>query len=649
MSLRRTTKHFLILALSLVIGSVVFGAPRASAAVTLTPNPGPLPAVVRNYFVNADGLPFSPAFRAWLSRGGAPSVTSWTVPYGSPSIDLDFHWGGVVGYQPSSTTQSRLRIVSVQPSIGTPGGAILGIGAGNGFTLTFAPNQNSPGAFRQALRGFEYRPSGGFVDPTPGGRDYTLVVRYQAINQFDNGAYYQCIANGQAVNGFNYAACPESATALTVHITVPPAPVDAGSCSVSAPTAVYPGTSFSASFTANNTGDFNWPVNNGSPLRYRLRNPTPGGWAGLPLDVEILGPGVTPTGFGPILQPNRSTTWSRNFIAPPTLGRYTFDWRIYGSNNGSLGGLHFVGATCSQTVDVVERPYFRTYGGDVSVGGGQGASCRVDTNASIIGVTDTPHTAAGSQLANMALGLIMDTASAQLQTGPTTPNRLSFANASPQADGAYTNPAFYSAFGGGLNVSNVICAPDFWAGAPPGAPTSYTVNVPINLGMGQRQTVYVNGDAFINRNITYANGNYANVDQIPAFRLIVRGNIYVAPGVTELNGVFVAQPRAGGAANTTGRFYTCWPGHTPTPADINGVCRTRLTVYGAVVADLIKLTRSSGSAHTSSTLERYDGAGFGLGTAAERFIYTPEVWLTGDFDSGGGGDLNSFLTLPPVL
>jgi hypothetical protein len=667
MRLRLTVKHFIVLVLTFVVGAIVFSAPKASADVVLTPNPGPLPGPVRNYFVNADSLPFSPAFRAWLSRGGQPSVTSWTVPYGSAAADLDFHWGGVVGYQPSSTTQSRLRIVSVGTAPGTPPGGIFGIGAGNGFTLTFAPNQNSPGAFRQAARGFQYRPTGGFTDSTPGGVDYNINVFYQAINQFADGSY-GCIAVNRPTNGFDFNACPVSGVSLTVHITVPPAPVDSGSCSVSAPANVFPGQTFDATFTARNTGDINWGVNNGLPTRYYMRDPTaPGQWGPI-TQLEIEGPGVVGSGFGPLLLSHRSTTWTRGtFTAPTALGSYTFDWVIHHGGTGNLGSF------CTQTINVVEEPYFRVYGGDVIAGAGfAGAGPCTNQDAPIISWNRPngtgPYIGSGGQMAVMAMHAIYEFASGQTRTNSAQPKSSTFANVAPSFNNYAVNP-----YGGGLIASpgTAPCAPDWMAGVSgtnPG-PTLAVPNVPdtvltlhspgdltipaINLAARSRVTVYVDGNAFIEgTGIRYLNSNnYANIFEIPSFRLIVRGNIYIAPTVTQLDGNYIAQP----STPTNGRIYTCggqlWAAragllrYVPDDAGLRGVCRTnRLTVYGTMTADTIKLLRTRGTL-TNSVPNESSSAG---GNPGEVFIDTAETWLSGGLDNAEG-EADGYVPLPPVL
>ncbi|HTE22435.1 MAG TPA: hypothetical protein VK674_05345 [Candidatus Limnocylindria bacterium] len=630
MSRKLTVSVFL-----LTVASCWFlGTRPASAVINLNPDPGAagIPANLRNYLRNCDGGGQSPAFVQWLSQAGNPSVTTLNVTAGQPFVNVDLRFAGAVCFSPSSTLQTQLRVMG---SSVTPNGSVDPTLTGRTLNITFSPNQNAPGTYRFAATQFRLNaPAGGFQ----GNVRYFLTLDNRVINRFPTR--HECVTPpSPVVNGWNFAGCPPSGVILAIQINAPPPPVDAGNCSVSAPSGIYPGSTFAASFVANNTGDFNWSVNNATPQRWRMRDPSFNGQWGAASETEIRGGEVRNSPFGQLLFGGDTANWTQNFTAPGTPGRYTFDWRIF------RGGVGYLGAICSQTIDVIERPYFRTYGGDVFVGGGQGAGCAPpDTDAGILGVTHTTHTAAGSQLANFALGFIMETASAQVRNGGANPKDLSFANTNPQLDGAIPGAGLYTTYGGGLNTGSVVCAPDFWVGATSIQPAGYRQPA-TNLGMGQRRTVYVDGDAFIDGNITYANGNYANLGQIPSFRLIARGNIYVAPGVSELNGLFVAQPRAGAAANTTGRFYTCYPGHIPTAADMNGVCRsTDLTVYGAVVAELIKLTRSGGSAHQSTAAERYTNT---LGTAAERFIYTPEVWLTSDF--GGSGEFNSLRSLPPVL
>jgi hypothetical protein len=339
-------------------------------------------------------------------------------------------------------------------------------------------------------------------------------------------------------------------------------------------------------------------------------------------------------------------------ISPNSL-RYNFPSWADGGQGGvytvttSLsipGAAWFDPVDCSASFTVANRPYHKVYGGDVFAGAAFGSPC-YDASARIMGFNAPNFTlfglsvGSGSQLASFALNTIHEFGSGQIRNSSDPANfgvkHLAFANTA-------------GTYGGNLSNTHAVCAPDFWAGATNILPN----NQPIagrNLANGAKQTIYVEGNAYVHGNVTYTGdpltGNYNNLSSIPSFRLIVRGNIYVAQNVTELNGLFVALPRPG--FPNSGKFYTCGSLSgfgPPTTAQLDGSCRTnRLTVYGAVVADLIKFTRSGGSLTNANQNERYNSGG----DPAERFIYTPEVWLTSDFT--GNEDLDSAVTLPPIL
>ncbi len=296
---------------------------------------------------------------------------------------------------------------------------------------------------------------------------------------------------------------------------------------------------------------------------------------------------------------------------------------------------------CAQ---VLRKPYSKVYGGDVMVGAGFGLGCPVDGDAGVVGFNrgSGPFTGSGAQLAIFALGQIMDFADSQIIT-PLNPKALSFAN----SGGGYAG----GLYGGDLSNAHAVCAPDYFAEAV----TPLTGDVVItgrNVSPGERDTIYVDGNAFITGDIKYV-GAYANAAQVPSFRLIVRGNIHVAPGVTELNGLYVAQPQIGNAAS--GRFYSCsdkaWvAGYVPVFSTTNLVtaCANPLKVSGAVAADVIKLTRTRGTLSQAANSERYNTvypAGQG---PAETFIYSPLVWLDGSL-SPTDGSYDTYNILPPIL
>jgi len=335
-----------------------------------------------------------------------------------------------------------------------------------------------------------------------------------------------------------------------------------------------------------------------------------------------------------VLDSGKSTNWEETFTAPSTMGRYNFHWQITRSDNGAT-----IGVPCTSEVNVAYRPYHKVYGGDVVVGkdfdtaAGPGSCSNIYSNATIIGWNKggSPNYAgAGNQLAVFALGAIDGFASGQLRNSA-NPKNLSFANTVPS-----------STYGGNLSPSHVSCIPNYW---PPTGVSVLPGNQTINgATISDRQTVYVSGDVYISGNITYnSSASYSSIDDIPSYRLIVKGgNIYVGSNVTELHGLFVAMP----VGSNGGKFYTCGQQYgPPTQAmlQFGGACGdNKLTVYGSVIADEIKLTRSKGTLEEASTNDPPDG-----GKPAEVFIYSPELWLTSDF--GVPGKLDSKRNMPPTL
>ncbi len=317
--------------------------------------------------------------------------------------------------------------------------------------------------------------------------------------------------------------------------------------------------------------------------------------------------------------------------------------------------------TCTGSITVASKPYTRIYGGDVSVGKAApqagATSCSENSGAQILGWQrriGLAYAGAGTQIAIFAINAIDQFASGQEWT-PTNPKSLTFANAG--------NPTASSTYGGDLDSNNIPCAANYWQPTGSALPVTInpstngtfqsngntTINVnPAGIGTGNQVTIYVDGNAYINGNITYAPTNYANISDIPSFRLIVKGNIYVAPTVTELHGTFVA---VDDGSNTRGKFYTCSGDiRAPTQAELETPCRWNfLTVYGSVIADTIKLNRTGGTLSNANVSDAYNhNTHMGAGTGpAERFIYTPESWLTSEFNTGG--DAGSYKNQPPVL
>lgn len=167
----------------------------------------------------------------------------------------------------------------------------------------------------------------------------------------------------------------------------------------------------------------------------------------------------------------------------------------------------------------------------------------------------------------------------------------------------------------------------------------YVVNNDLNLNgmtvpVGQQIAVYVNGDVYISNNIVLTEGAYSNVEDIPFFAIIARGNIYIDQAVGRIDGMFVAQPNG----STGGNIYTCTRGGSAaaavpfgpsaTPAnDIYARCGTQLSVNGSLIAKRIKFLRTYQSLRSAAFGENPDFAN-GQGTnGAEVVNYLPRMWL----------------------
>lgn len=323
---------------------------------------------------------------------------------------------------------------------------------------------------------------------------------------------------------------------------------------------------------------------------------------------------------------------------------------------------------------IVDRPYVRTYGSDVSVGGTFQGNCTVSNiqtyTRPVADFTASPIARSGSgvQFAALAMGNISGFSSASTRgadLAPRAPSGLTFANT---ASGSGSDPN-RPLFGGQLSS----CAPplDYYRDRqlPVGSPDLETVGPTdpnifrngkqtkvtgnptignITLGNDVRGSVIVDGDVYINGNIQYANDSWSDLNQIPSFALIVRGNIFIDPSVTRLDGLFVAQDNAG----VGGNVLTCAPGGADLRGNSNRAavynsCRTQLIVNGSMVAKKVYLMRVANTLNDSTGRETPQGA------AAEVFNFTPEILLSefmlrpkGDASTG---EYDYITTLPPTL
>lgn len=378
-------------------------------------------------------------------------------------------------------------------------------------------------------------------------------------------------------------------------------------------------------------------------------------------------------------QPDTPETVTNNGYVPPGTGcPRTFA----GSSTVTLATETFTASTFNQTICrslfvnpykagagakgdetcivVAAKPYTRVFGGDVSVGNGistgTSTTCTPKDSASINAWNNggSSFTGAGTQFAGLALGVIDGFATAQKAVNNTTlPSGLAFSNT--DLDGSY-----------GGHFGSLPCIPDYYSqAANTTAQTSpislsslatgaYKVtgnltipggNVAGVINPGNRITVYVDGDVYIGGDIKYAGG--WTYDKTPLLELVVQGNIYIAPGVHQLDGAYIAQQKNG----TKGAIYTCGSAYAPYAIDgsMYNNCNSKLVVNGLFSAYQVYLMRTSGTVSQSTTGETAAGS-----AAAEVFNYNPAMWIAQP--AAGTTTTNSdalkydaITSLPPIL
>jgi hypothetical protein len=312
-------------------------------------------------------------------------------------------------------------------------------------------------------------------------------------------------------------------------------------------------------------------------------------------------------------------------------------------------------------VPVVSRPYTMTFGGDVKTGGRVETSpddCSIDTNASIAtwNIHNAPagYYGSGVQYGAVATGVLRAFATAQGSAGsPGMPSGLAFASTT-QNLGA-------GSYGGGFG--DAPCVKDYYSQRPATTSTipanvssmvtgAYGGSGTITLAGGnvnpaQKIRVYIDGDLFITgTGIRYAGSwSYGN---IPMLEVVVRGNIYIANTVTQLDGTYIAQQRTDGSR---GYIYTCATSAAPmtlTAGAFYGACATKLTVNGSLVAANMQPLRTIGTLRDGSP-----GETKASNNAAESFNYGPGFWITQpSLDTSEDGEVDNYdaiTSLPPVL
>ena len=357
-------------------------------------------------------------------------------------------------------------------------------------------------------------------------------------------------------------------------------------------------------------------------------------------------------------------------------------------NNGTI----LAGATSSATDDsncatVVNKPTFQSNAGGLSAGGNFPDSGTCSGGGTLGGYTNDIAAPFGSGAGLAAIGLtkIVGVSSGKGSTiqsaGASGASWLNFSNTTPPLTTSTDSPALGGAFGGTHCFTNPA-KPD---GTPNDLGSTVTLGLPggllsgahaggsisnlssgfPGLKAGHNVALYVTGDVYISSNIAYFlpvpwsfSPGSAGSSTVPSFTLVVTGgNIYIAPGVTQLDGIYVAK-----ATNATnGKIYTCGtPVSSFAPMPISSLytsCNNQLTINGAFVANQVKLMRTYGSLRNDRAGAPGPCANAGipstLGTcSAEVFNFSPELYLSNQpiKKQGNGANVFDALTsLPPVL
>jgi hypothetical protein len=233
-----------------------------------------------------------------------------------------------------------------------------------------------------------------------------------------------------------------------------------------------------------------------------------------------------------------------------------------------------------------------------------------NNNSDLAGV----NRGAGSQLSALALLKITGFASAQTTFSTTSGvagSRLSFANGGKDAAGATITPTSLAespALGGSYG-SQARCVkppqPDASVAKTPspgsldlhtvdGQAKSYRGNLTLSnsaASLGGNTSVFVDGNVYISSPLQLNSTGWAikndGTTTGPSFTLTATGNIYIAPSVTQLDGLYVS----------SGTIYTCGqPGYTPMPASqLYDGCHDQLVFNGSVMANQVKMMRTFGS------------------------------------------------------
>ncbi len=306
----------------------------------------------------------------------------------------------------------------------------------------------------------------------------------------------------------------------------------------------------------------------------------------------VYGPGDTQwNGASPRAIPPGSFVAGDRYCADLHMSSYTSG--LVGPG-GPYDVINTTGSSVTSSCDkVTNKPYFKAKGSAASAGIAvkrPDGTCNTNSGGVLAGWNNNSggqERGAGSDLS--ALALVKITGFASAQRGVTTNTgtdaaKLTFANNGSGVEKtiAAEDPALGGSFNGsGYCVNNV--SPPTSGG---GSTTLPAGSAYANGNVLGNQSVFVNGDVYINGNITYGAWNTSSLDNAPSFVLKASGNIYISPGVTKLDGLYMSDKN----------IYTCASSTGPvTGAGAYNTCKNQLVVHGNFAAEKIKLNRTFGS------------------------------------------------------
>ncbi|MEI9914122.1 MAG: hypothetical protein WDN66_04045 [Candidatus Saccharibacteria bacterium] len=323
----------------------------------------------------------------------------------------------------------------------------------------------------------------------------------------------------------------------------------------------------------------------------------------------------------------------------------------YGTNNitysfnSSTSGLGSASG-CTGQFSIAAKPYFRVFGGDVSVGvdSRYPVSCFDNTSGYIDSFNNTTpgsgNEGAGTTQALLATGSVNGFVSGQSSNLFSVLDPLTFANTSGTYGGSYVPTAQTCSTAQDYYSQAASTAQIIQSDSGTTIATSCANIGAMTISTDSRYICYTTGNVTISGDITYnlAGANSAN---LPSFEVVTKGNIYIDTDVKTLTGTYIAE---NGSLCDTGSSCDI---DVPTLAQENASTKNEwgdtLTVRGTIIANKIDLARTNGSlANDTITISSPTDP-----ADSEEFDYSPINWLApGDINNP---QIDSITSLPPVF